>query len=110
MPKSKSGNDNLFVIIDALTKRSWAVLYIKTATAKNATIIYYEGFYRIYNLPTKIVSDKNPQFVLDLIDEMSKILQIKWKFSTAGHFQTAGQIKIINAYINQKLRPYINHF
>ncbi|QBZ66509.1 hypothetical protein PoMZ_13488 [Pyricularia oryzae] len=41
---------------------------------------------------------------------MSKILQIKWKLSTAGHSQTAGQIKIINAYIDQKLRLYINHF
>ncbi|TLS20779.1 uncharacterized protein PpBr36_10946 [Pyricularia pennisetigena] len=110
MPKSKSGNDNLFVIIDALTKRSWAVPYIRTATAKDIAIMYYEGPYRIYGLPTKVVSDRGPQFVSDLIDEMSKILQIKWKLSTAGHSQTAGQIEIMNAYIDQRLRPYINHF
>ncbi|TLS20625.1 uncharacterized protein PpBr36_11093 [Pyricularia pennisetigena] len=81
-----------------------------TVTAKNTIIIYYEGFYRVYGLPTKIVSNKNLQFVLNLIDEISKILQIKWKFSTAGHSQITGQIKIINAYIDQKLRFYINYF
>ncbi|TLD17516.1 uncharacterized protein PgNI_00009 [Pyricularia grisea] len=89
MPKSKSGNNNLF-----------AVPCIRTATVKDTAIIYYEGLYRIYGLPTKVISDKGPQFVSDLIDKMSKILQIKWKLSTAGHSQTAGQIKIINAYID----------
>lgn len=110
MPKSKSGNDNLFVIIDALTKRSWAVPCTRTATAKDAAMMYYEGPYRVYGLPTKVVSDRGPQFVSDLIDEMSKILQIKWKLSTAGHSQTAGQAEIMNAYIDQRLRPHINHF
>jgi len=35
---------------------------------------------------------------------------IKWKLSSAGHSQTAGQVDNLNEYINQRLRSFVNHF
>ena len=46
----------------------------------------------------------------DFTDELSKILGVKWKPSSAGHHETAGQIENLNMWINQRLRPFVNHF
>jgi transposase InsO family protein len=110
MPKAKTGHDNAFVIIDRLGKIVWTTPCFETATATDAARMYYEGPFRILGLPDTVVSDRGPQFVSDFQDEMNKILGIKWKLSTPGHSQTAGQAEIMNAYFDQRLRPYVSHF
>ena len=41
---------------------------------------------------------------------MSKILGIKWKLSTAGHSQSAGQIENYHEWLDQRLRMFFNHY
>jgi len=72
--------------------------------------MYYEGPYRIYGLPQEVISDRGPQFRADFTDELSRILGIEWKLATAGHSQTAGQVENLNRWINQRLRPFVNHY
>jgi len=72
--------------------------------------MYYDGPFHVFGLPEEVISDRGPQFRADFTDELSRILGVKWKLSSAKHSQTAGQAKIINAYIDQRLRPYINHY
>jgi transposase InsO family protein len=110
MPESKKGRNNLLVMIDRLSKISWSSPTRDSATAALAALLYYEGPYRVFGLPRSVVSDRGPQFVSEFRQEMCKILNINWKLSTSGHSQTAGQAEIMNEYIDQRLRPYINHY
>ena len=41
--------------------------------------------------------------------EFCRILEIKLKLSTAFHPQTDGQTEIMNQYLDQRLRPFINY-
>lgn len=109
-PKDKYGFDNALVIIDRLTKASWTIPCTKEATARTAAKLYYEGPYRVHGLPQEVISDRGPQFRADFTDELSKILGITWKLATPGHSQTAGQVENLNAYINQRLRPFVSHY
>jgi transposase InsO family protein len=110
LPPDRYGYDNALVMIDRLTKASWTVPCKKSATARDAARMYYEGPYRVYGLPREVISDRGPQFRADFTDELSRILGIEWKLATAGHSQTAGQVENLNQYINQRLRPFVSHF
>lgn len=44
------------------------------------------------------------------MDELCKLTGVRQKVSTAYHPQTDGNIEIPNQYIDQRLRPFINHF
>lgn len=110
MPKDKAGYDNLFVMIDRLSKTSWCVPCHRTATSKDAARMYYEGPFRIFGIPEEVTSDRGPQFVADFMNETCRILGVKWKLSSSGHSQTAGQAEVMNQYIAQRLRMFINHY
>lgn len=64
--------------------------------------------YRMYGAPETVVSDRGPQFVSEFWNEVCKALGVKVKLSTANHAQTDGQTEIVNQYIDQRLRPYVN--
>ena len=66
--------------------------------------------YRIYGPPDSIVSDRGPQFISAFWKELTGILGIKLKLSTAYHPQTDGQTEIANQYLDQRLRPFVTHF
>jgi hypothetical protein len=110
MPESKKGHNNLMVMMDRLSKTSYSIPTRDTVTAAQSARHYYEGPYRIFGLPRSVVSDRGPQFVSGFRQELCKILNINWKLSTSGHSQTAGQVEIMNEYIDQRLRLYVNHY
>jgi predicted aspartyl protease len=110
MPKDRKGYNNLMVIIDRLCKACWTIPCKDDITAPIAAMLYYKGPYRVFGLPRSMVTDRGPQFVSQFQQEMSTILGINWKLATSGHHQTAGQAEIMNQYIDQRLRPYINHY
>lgn len=109
LPMDKYGHDNVFVIVDRLGKRCWSIPCTRSATAKDAALMFYNGPFRIHGPPQSIVSDRGPQFIADFMNELSKIFGINWKLSSAGHSQTAGQVEIMNRYIDQRLRLFVNH-
>jgi hypothetical protein len=44
------------------------------------------------------------------MDELCKLTGAKQKLSTAYHPQTDGNTEVLNQYIDQRLRPFVNHF
>lgn len=110
MPRSKRGYDNAFVVIDRLSKAVWTTPCKTTATARDAACMYYNGPYRLLGLPKEVVSDRGPQFIADFTNEMSRICGVKWKLASSGHSQTAGQAENMNENLDQRLRPFVNHF
>src|SRR6266536_3361180 len=110
MPKDKAGYDNVFVVIDRLSKQAVSIPCHKTITAEDMAWLYIVFIYRYFGPPASIVSDRGPQFVSKFWEEFCRILGIKLKLSTAFHPQTDGQTEIMNQYLDQRLRPFVNYY
>ena len=110
MPKDKAGYDCVFVVIDRLSKQAVSTPCHKTVTAEEMARLYITHIYRYYGPPMSAVSDRGPQFISKFWAEFCRILGIKLKLSTAFHPQTDGQTEIMNQYIDQRLRPYVDYY
>lgn len=110
MPPDKAGYDQVFVVVDRLGKRSYSLPCYKTTTAKEMAFLYYQHVWRDHGAPETITSDRGPQFISEFWDEFCKILGIRIRLSSAEHPQTDGQTEIMNQYLDQRLRPFVNHF
>jgi len=106
----RNGYDAVMIFVDRFGKRSISLPCKKTIDAKGAARLYINFPYRIYGPPDTIVSDRGPQFISAFWNEFTRILGIKLKLSTAGHPQTDGQTEIVNQYLDQRLRPFVNYF
>ena len=109
-PKDKKGFDNVFVIVDRFGKRAFSLPCEKTISAAQAAELYYQHVWRIYGTPETATSDRGPQFISAFTDELCKLTGVKQKLSTAYHPQTDGNTEVLNQYIDQRLRPFVNHF
>jgi transposase InsO family protein len=109
-PRDKHGFDNILVVVDRLTKQAISEPCLKTVTAEQLAKLYIKSIYRYYGPPDSIVSDRGPQFVSEFWKAFCAILGIKLKLSTAYHPQTDGQTEIMNQYLDQRLRPFVNYY
>jgi len=55
------------------------------------------------------VSDRGPQFAVELTKELNRMLGIEMKLSTAFHPQTDGQMEWMNQELEQYLRFFVDH-
>ena len=99
-PRDKHGFDNIFMVVDCLSKQSICTPCHKTVTAEDMTKMYLQHIYWYYGTPESIVSDRGPQFISYFWKEFCHILSIKLKLFTAFHLQTDGQTEIMNQYLN----------
>jgi len=60
-------------------------------------------------LPESIISDRGPQFAVELMRELNELLEIKTKLLTAFHPQTDEQTERINQELEQYLHMFIDH-
>ena len=95
-PRDKHGFDNIFMIVDCLSKQSICIPCHKTVTAEDMAKMYLQHIYWYYGTPESIVSDRGSQFISYFWKEFCHILSIKLKLSTAFHLQTDGQTEIMN--------------
>ena len=109
-PASKRGFDAILVVVDRLGKRPISVPCHKTTTAKDLATLFINHVWRYYGPPDSIVSDRGPQFISSFWKEFCNILGVKVKLSTAEQPQTDGQTEIVNQYIDQRLRPFVNYY
>jgi transposase InsO family protein len=110
VPTDRNGYDTVMLIVDRFGKRPISLPCKKSIDAKSAARLYINYPFRIYGPPDTIVSDRGPQFISAFWNEFTRILGIKLKLSTAYHPQTDGQTEIVNQYLDQRLRPFVNYF
>jgi hypothetical protein len=72
--------------------------------------LYYQYIWRTYRTPETITSDRGPQFISSFASELGLVLGFRFKLSTASHPQTDGNTEILNQVIQQRLRPFVNHY
>jgi predicted aspartyl protease/transposase InsO family protein len=110
LPKDKKGYDAVFAIIDRLTKRPISIPCHKDIDAEGMAKLFVIHVYRWKGAPDTIVSDRGGQFISDFWKEVCKLLRTKLKLSTSNHPPTDGQTEIWNQYMQQRLRPFVNHY
>ena len=110
MPKDRKGYDCVFVVVDRFGKRTFTLPCRRTIDAPGVAELYYTYIWRIYGAPETIVSDQGGQFVSAFTNELCKLTGVKQHFASTYHAPTNGGVEIVNQYIDQRLRPFINHY
>ena len=57
-----------------------------------------------FGVPEEFSSDRGPHFVTEIIQEISKFLQIKWDLHTPWRPQSSGKVERMNQTIKQQTR------
>ena len=109
-PKDSQGYDAVCVVIDRLTKRTITLPTTRDITSQGFAELYYDRVWRLYGFPETLLTDRGPQFTADFAKELGQLCGVKQKLSTAGHPQTDGQTENYNQWLDQRLRPFINHY
>ena len=88
--------DAILVVCDMLSKITHFVATTEGTLAKGLARLFRDNIWKLYGLLESVVSDRRPQFAVELTKELNRMLEIETKLSTAFHPQTDGQTKQMN--------------
>ena len=71
--------------------------------------LFKDNMWKLHGLLESIVSDRGPQFAVEIMKELNSILDIETKLSTLFHPQTDGQTERMNQELEQYLRFFIDY-
>ena len=91
LPRTRRGNDSIWVIIDRLTKSAHFLPVKTTATLEELARSYDKEVVRLHGVPQSIVSDRDPRFTSRFWSAYQRAMGTKLNLSTAYHSQSDGQ-------------------
>jgi hypothetical protein len=112
LSKSKEEFNVILMIVNRLTKMHH---YVSCMTAEEDTSteeivrLLINHVWKLHELSSIIVSDRDPQFVSLVWKSVCKALKIDVKLSTAFHLETNEQSEIANQKMKRYLRSYCNY-
>ena len=109
LPKTKRGNNAIFVIVDRFSKMGIFLPCKDTVNSEDTANFIMKHVITKYGLPLRFTSDRGPQFASKFTKEICKMLGIEMAMSTAYHPQTDGQTERVNQELEQYLRCYVNY-
>jgi len=98
-----AGKDAVLVVCDRLSKMTHFVATTEGTSAKGLARLFWDNVWKLHGLLESVVSDRGPQFTVELTKELNRILGIKMKLLTVFHPQTDGQTKRMNQELEQYL-------
>jgi hypothetical protein len=102
----------ILMMINRLTKMHHYISCITTKKSINAekiTRLLINQVWKLHELSSIIVSDRDSQFVSFVWKTICRVLKINVKLSTAFHLETNDQSKIVNQKMKRYLRNYCNY-
>jgi hypothetical protein len=85
LPRTQSGYDSIWVIMDRLTKVAHFILVKTTYSGPQLVELYMSRIVCFHGVPTKIVSDRGTLFTLKFWERLHKTLDTQLHFSSAYH-------------------------
>jgi len=79
----------------------------KGTSTEGLVQLFRDNIWKLHGLPDSIISDRGPQFIVGIMKELNRMLEIKTKLFIAFHLQTDGQTKRINQELEQYLCMFI---
>nr|ABA97503.2 retrotransposon protein, putative, Ty3-gypsy subclass [Oryza sativa Japonica Group] len=104
LPRTSSGHDSIWVIVDKLTKVAHFIPVRTTYSGSRLAELYMARIVCLHGVPKKIVSDRGSQFTSKFWKKLQEEMGSKLNFSTAYHPQTDGQIERVNQILEDMLR------
>jgi len=83
--------DMILVVCDRLSKITHFVATTKGTSAEGLARLFRDNVWKLYELPESVVSDRGPQFAVELTKELNKMLGIETRLLTVFYLQTDGQ-------------------
>jgi hypothetical protein len=99
------GFDSILTITDQGCTR--AAIFIpcnKDITAKETTALYIKHVFAHFGLPTKVISDCDPQFMSKFMQAACQATGINHTPSTAYHPRTDGQSEVLNQWLETAIQ------
>ena len=98
----------ILVVCDRLTKIIHFVATMEEMSVKGLVRLFRDNVWKLHRLPESVILDRGPQFVIELMKELNRMLGIETRLSTAFHPQTDGQMEQINQELEQYLRFFVD--
>ena len=86
----------ILVVYDRLSKITYFVATIEGTSVEMLARLFKDNIWKLHRLSESVVSDWRLQFVVELIKELNKMLEIEMKLSMSFHPQTDSQTERIN--------------
>jgi transposase InsO family protein len=103
LPRTQSGYDSIWVILDQLTKVAHFIPVKTTYSRPQLVELYMSRIVCLHGVPKKIVSDRGTQFTLKFWERLHETLDTQLRFCFAYHPQTDGQTERVNQILEDML-------
>jgi len=103
------GYDTIFIVCNCFSKIAHFIATTEKTLAEELARLFRDYIWKLHGLPKSIILDREVQFVVGIMKELNKLLEIQIKLSTAYHPQTDKQMERINQELEQYLRVFINY-
>ena len=85
LPRTRSGYDSIWIVVDRLTKVAHFIPVKTTYTSAKLAKIYMTRIICLHEVPRSIVSDRGTQFTSKFWKQLHETLGTRLEFSTAFH-------------------------
>jgi hypothetical protein len=85
LPRTQSGYDSIWVIVDQLTKVSHFIPVKTTYSGPQLAELCMSRIVYLHGVSKKIVSDRGTQFTLRFWERLHEVLNTQLRFSSAYH-------------------------
>ncbi|GJS47417.1 putative reverse transcriptase domain-containing protein [Tanacetum coccineum] len=110
LPKSSSGHDTIWVVVDRLTKSAHFLPIRKDYKTEKLAKIYTNEIVARHGVPVSIISDRDGRFTSHLWQAFQEALGTRLDMSTAYHPQTDGQSERTIQTLEDMLRACVMDF
>jgi transposase InsO family protein len=106
LPRTQSGYDSIWVIVDWLAKVTRFIPVKTTYSGPQFIELYMSRIVCLHRVPNNIVSDKGTQFTSKFREKLHETLDTQLRFRSSYHPQTNGQTGRVNQILEDMLRAY----
>ncbi|GJZ15344.1 hypothetical protein Tco_0551021 [Tanacetum coccineum] len=110
LPKSSSGYDAIWVVVDRLTKLAHFLPIREDYKTEKLARIYIKKIVARHGVPVSIISDRDGRFASHLWQALQKALGTKLNMSTTYHPKTDGHSERTIQTLEDMLRAYVMDF
>ncbi|GJT44949.1 putative reverse transcriptase domain-containing protein [Tanacetum coccineum] len=110
LPRTSSGHDTIWVIVDRLTKSAYFLPMREDYKMNILARLYLNEIAARHGMPISIISDRDTRFTSRFWQSMQEALETRFDMSTAYHPQTDGQSKRTIQTLKDMLRACVLDF